>query len=382
MAHTKAAKLIGYIPYEDLESSGFLLPIFSISGNDGNYIQVPDISGNKISNFSIIEEIEKDYFNAVDSGVIVHSGGPLNFGFRDHLSHNHFGSLEHLSNIFEIFMLSSDDIATKMQIAELTGSPDIKKKYRAQMIDAVEDFLGPTASDHFQQNSIFLQALWDCLISKIVDEKDLKNLHENRRMLLLEADFELPGFFPLKLQTWLQDSLSIDPIDIESQVRAEMPDSSTNMVQSKEDTNALRHHIFSELKEIMAPRRQEARVSLLVKKIMQNPGMGKHLAQQFNDRTGFSQHATNIINSNIDNFQLAPDTGFIEWLVDALYSICYPRQRGVLLYELASNLGQYAAFADAILSRLETLARKMSRPLCQRLKKSFAILTLRHVTLR
>lgn len=346
---SKIFGLAGYIPYSLSNDAGFILPVFNTFGMDGFFIQSPDIRSINISEFILVQDFSHEEILKVSLTLHAEIGDKLIFGFQDDLGAIAIGDLDSLSGFLQSYLSTGLETSAGLQIAELLGSSEEKKKFRTKMANIVELSTGEHASDNFSHSSVFLNALWDKLVSIVSDGSKLSELVKHKKLILLNADSSLDGIFPLDLQIWLKDEIGVDSYHIADSLERELPIGIFGNKRSDvESVGILQARLNKELHEIHGEPRQEARIARMIRRIMENPGIGRHLIKSYQDRAQFARDATRLIYNNINYFDLSPDEDFIDWLVDRLYTMSYPRQRGVLLYELAIRLGEFPAFADSI----------------------------------
>lgn len=349
MNSIEAAKLWGHVPYTPTDGCGFVLPVFSANDGQTLWAQEPDLSSERIVGFFPLERDASEKVVETASKLECRSGGPLIFGFSDQEGRVQFGSLAELHACLTNFMAESDDISTNLQIAELIGSKSQRQQQRTAMIDLVRGSVGENSAENFGRTSILLSTIWSSLLKHANNSPEvLKSLSDRQRWILLSADHSLEGLFPLNVMEWLRDEISVDLTRLLRDIREETPEALAAHHDIK--PSVLQEQIRAEIESITSEPRQEARIAKIIRRMMESPGMGRHLLMEYTDRAGFARKIIKLLQTHSRYFELGPAPDFIQWLMHEVFTISYPRQRGVLLYELANHLSEYPIFADAIRS--------------------------------
>lgn len=137
MSKDKKARLIGYLPYEENNFVGFMLPIFSYGNERGNYIQIVDDIVGRIREFKRFGDGE-ELSVVCTSGMAVRRGDFPIFVFIDSLGEILSGSIFELSAKLEIVLKRGGiPISVALQIAELLNKEDLVQTYRARVASQI-----------------------------------------------------------------------------------------------------------------------------------------------------------------------------------------------------------------------------------------------------
>lgn len=347
MKRASALQLRGVVPYSAAgDEAGFVLPVFSHQTSDRIYVQVPDARSELCQDFAAVGAVSEVDFDSHVPEISVRLGTPLVFAFRAP-SGLVAGTLQTIRTpLVEYANEHPEDTATVLQIAELIddaslNGDDIKRR----MVRELAHSVGESGSRNFAEVSVFLDALWSALARRAPDEK-LELLTEARRALLLDASAKTTKIFSTYWRKWLEYEIGIEVSDLKSDLG-----NVRKILRSAEQKAVFEEVLSKEMQAVVSEPRQEGRIARIIQRAIENPEVGRALIGRYRDSATFANKALELIETNAEYLRWTPEGAFAHWLVDALYSMAYPRQRGILLYELADHLGKYRSFADAILRR-------------------------------
>ena len=345
-------EVCGYIPYGQTNIT-FALPIFRSKHRGGKFIQIPDVSSTKVHDFDRVDEPDQ-LINFSREGRLFKAGMDLQYLLVAE-GDVYFGTVSSLKNAFRALVERTDiPKAVAMQIAELIGdSTSLERNLSAYLSKLAEE--NSILDEGFVENSVVRNHVWSRLVSHCGNE-GYHDLHTILKRVLLNVvvkegyiDLEpslkeyIAANFNINVQDFIRD---LNQSFIKSDRLLEVPDGERD---ESVDPRVLKERIA----EIHNMPRQEARLGRLIKGLIEDDELGQIIMQNYTDRASFANAAIRYVSKFYDNFGDSTWERYADHIVDRLYRECYPKQRGILLHELAVELGQYPAFSEAIEKKLK-----------------------------
>ena len=348
--------LNGFVPYSDSDVS-FAQPIFKIDNSLVNYIQIPDHRSQNIQNFSVLE-IESNDVHSLESTNLQTAEGRMLIFVAVNKGEVCFGNLIQIRSTLQSWAeLQYAGSGFRLQVSELYNVGSEKKGPRRLEIERVKQELPNSLASKFFATSLLLNSIWESLQKNVAPDKSI-TLWESRREVNARLALGSDHLFAANVEDWFMMNFHLNIHDIEREVKTafpvEMLDNSISALFESEETDSnIDEYIAREIDLISKSSRQEARVAKLIRRLMENPGKAIKILEQYEDRASFANRVVRFLRSHSETFLFPPPTGFIRYLVERLYSYSYPKQRGIMLHELAVALGEYHEFNEAIREKVQ-----------------------------
>ncbi len=156
--------ILSCLPYQHAMPS-FALPLLGdVNSGSVRFVQEIDETTGCVEQFRILENADhlapllelKFPFSAARIGY------PPIYVFLDQALQIHIGTLSAIESILRAFLVSnSKHAALKLQISELIGSDQEKRRFRAQIRGLVAKTSGSNAARAFYEGSVLRAALWE-----------------------------------------------------------------------------------------------------------------------------------------------------------------------------------------------------------------------------
>lgn len=348
---TEIYEICGYVPYS-AEEITFALPIFRTKQSDGKFIQIPDALSTKISDFERVDEpLQSIAFSRGTS--LFKPGMSLQYLLIDQ-DKVYFGTLASLENVF-LSLLNRDDVpkSVGMQIAELIGDAQGLERSLSSYLQLLSGD-NTVIDSKFVENSVIRNHVWSRL-AKVCRSRRNEDVQSFLKRVLVSVSV-IDGFIDFD-QDLKKDLVAQLDINIEEFLR-DVNDSfifSDRLMEysvSEDDAEFDIDIMKEKIREIRKMSRQETRLGRLIKGLIENDQLGKAIIENYIDRASFANVAIRYIAEFYDRFGKESWDEYAVHIVDWLYRECYPKQRGILLHELAVELGQYPSFSQAIENKL------------------------------
>lgn len=352
-------QLTGYASHS-YDGIGFCLPIFGHAlAWELQAIQYVDEITQTISLFKKTK-IENNQFISVPEGKLYSTGDQAVFVFVDAQRTPHCGFLGEISDALRKFEADNPRMTEViLQIKELIGSQtekrELRKKFRNKLFDAGDK----TSAHSFMEDSVLRSELWTILLKSAPNNEAAHRILSCRSKMsvkignLGKVEIDLFNLSP-------SDYSQIKFEDIVKHIQNELdetskPDYNDNTEKSIDDLLIDQRAIDSAISETRRAGRQEERVTILIRIFLEDFDLGRSVLSIYqSDRGQFATQAIKIINSTLATGRLSKKqaTENVVTLIKYLYRICYPMNRGALLFFFAHHIGQYPEVASIIKNRL------------------------------
>lgn len=345
-------EVCGYIPYGKTNIT-FALPIFRSKHRGGKFIQIPDASSTKVHDFDRVDE-PGQLINFSRENRLFKAGMDLQYLLVVE-GDVYFGTISSLKNAFQALVQRTDmPKAVAMQIAELIGdSNSLERNLSAYLAELSKE--SSILDERFVENSVVRNHVWSKLISHC-DNKDYRDLHTILKRVLLNVIVK-EGYIDLEpsLKEHIAANFNINVQDLIRDVNQSFigSDRLLEVSDGQRDGTVDPHLLKERIAEIRNMPRQETRLGRLISSLIEDNELGQIIMQKYTDRASFANVAIRYVSKFHDSFGDSTWQRYADHIVDWLYRECYPKQRGILLHELAVELGQYPAFSEAIEKKLE-----------------------------
>lgn len=332
------ARLIGYTPYA--ERDGFAQLIFDKCGE--MTIQIPDARELVIQEFAAVGNLAD--FTKVDADLTARPGDALIYCFKSEGTLI-IGAVEQIAGRLLDIAHDMGDEGIKLQVAEVIGDFADAAAHRKKLRSIYRTTLGEGAEVAYLRGSVFPETIWRALINSIHDTEGLQKVTNNRNWILHQSH-PSDDMFSADLATWFRSELRIDPARLSAKVASQLgPEFWAPRTKDKSDSRKT-------LGDIAALPRQEMRILELIRAILDDPNSGKALLNQFQDAGQFANNAAAYLRCYEKYLFPQADPTFLNHLVSQLYSMVYPKRRGVLMLDMANVLGHVDPIADGIANRM------------------------------
>lgn len=354
-------RVIGYIPLGS-DVAGFGIPVFSGQLQDSNLsIQSIDELTGRVGSFLKLQDRD---------ARIVHLQGPsASIGDKQIYvfvlapANVQIGTLQSIGPVLKSYLKSENsDPSTILQIQELIGTNYEKKIARIKMRKALLNDYGPATARSFYEGSVLKAVLWDRLLAAASNEEMAKRILKNRGKLNAEINSE--GSIKLDISALTQEDLKV--INVEDIINGITLEFDTQPARAELEllSNGTADHDFAKvqeqvstlLREIKTTGRQEERISLLLRSILEDQVLGLTAVIQYqNDRANLANWVLNEIRSSLLNSYKDSRSVeiFIAALVPKLFTKHFTLSRGELLFYLAKHLADWQRINDAIQKTLD-----------------------------
>jgi hypothetical protein len=352
-------RVVGYHRTDILNGPQFIIPLFQKSpiGNE-IYIQEPDPIG-KICSFICFEGAT---FESA-KGPIAQIGADILYGFIDEFTQIHFGNINELKDTLFVFAKANKtQFGVNSQIAELIGDRQQKVKARVDIIvwlrnnNIVDDIL-----NIFFLQTIARPALWEKLQGAVKGKVIIRNFAERRRInVVFQGKNKAIGI------TVPVDIIIRLGVRLFNEIVAEFTLEMRETARLARLVDLRGFSLINSSTQDRRLRRQEARVARLLKEYVDDltNGLASFERYQQNERlTKFERYALGLIGEVISPNLLPRETNranirereyAIARVLDNLYKVAYPLNRGILLVNLADQLYPFPVLNRAIRSRVNS----------------------------
>jgi hypothetical protein len=330
--------LVGASLYHPIIGDAFLEPVFG--ADDRLYLQLPDRFNSNVSRFL---EADIELYDEIDGGPIVSVGDPLQFCFS-FSSELHYGTLSDIQPLLESVLSSESAGELRLQIAQLLERQDAATEIlNQQLSNSISAEHNPTSTGLY--STFVAEKIWTTL-SRSVDVDSFSELSNGRRLLFRDFSTQKDAYLGDDAIEWLEREFGIKWSDLAIRIRHALSGEPAKDDQEK--------HLDAERARIASISRQEGRIASIIRRLVENPGLGERIVRDYWDDAAFANRAILFLRQHADDFTAPLDGAFALYIVGELYKMAYPKQRGLLLYELASHLGVYDPFRKAIALRVQT----------------------------
>jgi hypothetical protein len=342
---TKSKSLIGYTPYISNQSLGFVAPVFSLGSvifteTEGLFPHSPNL---------FISVYERDLIR-ISSDFCEISSPDLNYGVLFDPETLAVGSKKYIKHVIEthgehLF----DDSAIALQISEIFGSYSEKTLSRNRFSKDISNCFSQESAFRFRNDAISRSTLWEHISKRMILNEDLGFLGSLRKLAVRNADFHLENLFPEFIWDKLSPHLSIDRDKFITEFQSEV-----HLDEDEGDQKDYQEYYHNILREVSKYGRQEQRVGKVLAEFVKNPELATRFLRQYRDRGQFANEALGRFEREIYKDRLLPTEAeyLVAGFVAKLYTLAFPMQRGMLLYDLACTLRDSGAAAEAV--RLRT----------------------------
>lgn len=348
--------LSGFIPYSDSDIS-FGQPIFKVGERSESYIQMPDHRSQNIHKFVLSEVDEKDV-HPINGTSLETSAGRMLIFVAVNKGTVCIGNLMQIRSTLQNWAeLQYSGPGFRLQVSELYNVGSQKKGPRKNVIERVSAEVPNSLASKFFATSLLLNSIWDSLQKNVAPDKAMM-LWESRRDVNARLALGSDHLFATNVEDWFRAKFDLNIYDIEREVKTAFPiemldNSLSSFFESAETDTQIDDYITQEIELISQSSRQEARVAKLIRRLMESPGKAIKILEQYEDRAAFANRAVRFLRSHSEEFLFPPRVRFAQHLIDRLYRYSYPKQRGIMLHELAVALGEYHEYNEAIRKKTE-----------------------------
>jgi hypothetical protein len=344
MTNTKVP--FGYIPYISGQTTGFVLPVLGTGSSLFTETEGPLSDSDRIffrvDRSEFIKMEPKSYYmseNEINYAVLIDPAyliiGPCSF-IEEIIRKDG----QHLFN----------DLAIYLQICELFGS----EKERVESIEEIGKLFSNTLSEltasRFINDAIPRSILWSYISQRIVVSASSEKRRFLRAQAVKNANFASSGLFSEALWNDLLPNLSISREQFVSEFQNEV--SARNLKVERKPPVAER--FGSLLRQVGHLGRQEQRIGRILAEFIEDPELTLNFVSKYRDRGQFANEALDTLEALArTRFDIERPDFFVASFVDKLYTLCFPMQRGTLLYDLAFALRHKSIVVDAIRARVE-----------------------------
>ncbi|MEH2510687.1 hypothetical protein V1291_002041 [Nitrobacteraceae bacterium AZCC 1564] len=254
----------------------------------------------------------------------------------------------------------SAESAINLQIFELIGTTNEKRKALIRMQQLILAQSGKRAAEAFYQRSALHASLWSHLLAAAPNREAAARILNLQHMLT--ANISDNGRVSLDLSAIERsDYALIDPDQLIRNLEMEFGsakdlDEVENEAQSVRD-DELESYLEQILREISSAGRQEERIAIVLDEMLKDPYVGAAILRSYRRDRG--QFATKVLvdllrNLPRINFAMGSQSawGLVMKTIQNAMRDAYPHGRGPLLYYLAKHLGKHRPIREVILEKL------------------------------
>lgn len=362
MSHPNIASLVAFTQLDGNAAVGFMLPLFTIEGQQWFVQEVDDTTG-LVRSFCL-SDAPGEVTGVVEQLSVRIGGRPVHV-FLD-ANGVHVGTLSKLAPLLGEFARNHPQHAgIALQIAEMIGTRQERQFARARVEDAIAQSSGMAASRIFAKT-----ALESAFITKV------------QRALHLEQGSERLSTISRKFTIAFNSQGELEAANVELQddhkrvaVAAILSELGTEF-SSKPTTQLL---VFAEAtlraeatvraeatitqednfaRPFYVRSRQEERIALALKAILEEPERVIEHIEQWSPTAGFEVRARGLVREAFrpsGGTLMSLPRGYepqIALLIPQFWAACHPYNRGHLIYYLSLHLGRYPAVRQEIKRRL------------------------------
>jgi hypothetical protein len=292
-------------------------------------------------------------------GPSVRIGDKPFYAFIDTAGNAHLGKLKTLSPVLAQFAAANPDrLGLSLQIRELIGTDQEKKTARTEMRKFLLEKQGSAAARSFYEGSVLRSVLWSRLLSTAINSEMAKRILGVRGRLSAKVDSD--GTITLDLSCLSREDLAaidttklIDSILLEYDPQPEKPARSVVEKNGEiHDFAEVQREVDILVRRMIAARRQEERIALMISAILRNPPVGKTALLQYPaDKAKTAEWAFKELRRILietKGTSSRSDELLISLLIPKILSQQYHMTRGDLLFFLAKHLGSWPVVKKSI----------------------------------
>lgn len=331
-------------------------PIFNF-GDEQLYVQDVDPKSGRIRRFLKIET--EDNLKPAKSGGVAVGDRPI-LAFLTSKSEPMVGRVEDIRDrLIEAIESSSTPVAVQMQIYNLIGDrPSTARTHRRLQITIADT--SERAAQIFEREYA-KSILWDELLK--LDSPSLSDT--SAQFIMSNADVAVRGGALVAVLSPELELLVADELEtirrsfaqtISKETQGDLFAEGPSSFLSSEDFDS---HFGYDLARIRRVGRQEERLAIILKNVIENPKIGIPLMFSYKDSASFANNALSVAKSHLRESDTRADRIMtVARMIGPMYQIAFPMARGVLLMELARHLGGYPEIGGAIRQRLSQTSAK------------------------
>lgn len=351
-------QLVGFIPYGP-KDFGFALPIFSTSKDNSKvFIQYVDEISGHISEFRPISHNKP--ISDINSRIILGIGDEPIHIFVDKEGSLLAGDIRTIrSGLTKFIDENSLETSINLQIYGLVGTQIEQRSSRKNFRNTVYDSGDTLAAKVFIEGSVLKTELWKILLRAAPSVESAKRIllaRSNITVIIGENNrihIDVSHISP-------EDYSNISLHEIERLIQTEFdeiirPETSSENA-NEDEGRKYEENISLEVRKVKSKGRQEERVTLLLKIILDDPETGTQILQEYGlDRGKFALDSIKIMlfllvtNRPVGRYQ----TEITKMVVRQIYRVCFPMNRGALLYFFAKYFSQYEDIRPIIDEKFE-----------------------------
>lgn len=339
---TEKWSVVGGIPYEPQSSEGYLMPVLRRGGDSRYFSQLAydDTWGNfqlwelELGSSGLVPLLEPVAVNPhVDRIIVFLSDGSIKFA----------GHLSAFKENLHTYLTSGITLPVLLQTYELVGdlgkAKDAEEQFLAELVTvsggARESFVRSSSRSMFY--SIAAQSIksskdatetldWITRVSKYVNDWTISDLDAQTRAELVSK-------------------LTVTEGDFDRLLAERKPDAHNYIASQAEDS--FEERAQATLKEIKSLSRQELRLGRLLRRLNEDPTIAEALFEIYRPTNKYETYGVDLI-QQARKEHAENDPWFYRRVIGPLFDREYPLQKGILLKDLARELGAIPAANKAI----------------------------------
>lgn len=350
---------VGCLPFQG-DYVGFALPILRSPRNPKvNFVQEVDEYTGNIMRFLEIEEVsEKFVFSSSELIVNIGDEQVLAFVTEDGLCH--IGAAAVISPILRSFVSRFPGRhSIVLQVAELIGDQQEKKRARVVMREEVAKAAGTRSARAYYEGSALRSAVWTNLLAAAPSAEVARRILSVRARL--GASVNANGDLLLHLEVLdPSDRALIDEEELKRTILTEFAvideESGSHSPPSVNANNVQTGRVGELLNKIRHAPRQEERIAILIDGILENQAVGTSALLQYGkDRAKFANRALEKIREYLSASDLYDNRMELSAakLVSELYGMQFPANRGSFLLHFAKYLAKWPDINHELRIRLD-----------------------------
>ena len=343
-----------YAPFHGENGPGFSLPLFKDSTPNAIYLQNIDEITGKIVRFDRLRD-PPDVSFTLNTPHPTRVNESALLVFMDDFGEVRVGSTSELFTVLSGYAeRNPQDSATRLQIAEIIGSPKERASARARMTQELERHVGKSTADAFYASGL-RRRVWEELIRMAPSRLAAEAVLTVRAQL--SAELTSNGSIHIDLSalhaTNAYDADTDSILDAIKQEFAIQPHDNEphNELHYIHASRYLTHGSTIESARFISERsKQEERISLVLLLYVLNPERAQETVSHIGRLAVFEARALGIFDEIFHDMyndrKSREDTLFT--MVTLLFNTIFPMNRGALLFFLAAYLGGFGSANAAI----------------------------------
>ena len=354
--------VVAFLKFESFSDAGFALPVFARPSDPKRFfLQRLDELGKQIAAFEAFDETE-GLESLPSEGPAARIGTDPIYVFYEGRKYyaGPLNSLEGYLRDFSARHVRKSEV--NLQISELIGTIDEKRKARIQMERFISQQSGRDAAQEFYRRSTLHASLWSHLLAGAPNKQSAAHISASQH--LFKATLSAEGKISLDLSALNSAHYALTNIEeiircleMEFQPIGATKDEANPAIDVQSENIDI--HVAQVLKELELAGRQEERIAIIFDELLSNPLVGFAVLQTYKKDRG--QFATKILEELLRSSTRVSlrDGSHGSWIIvqkaiQKAMSEAYPQGRGPLLYFLAKHLGRHRPIREMILNKLRS----------------------------